>query len=73
MPLIRIKNFPNRAFAELASNRLGDEGILSWIRSPDIGIIGPSGWAVPQGADLYVEEEDAAQARTLISAVFGDI
>jgi len=73
MPLTKIKNFPNRAFAELASNRLDNQGILSWIRSPDIGIIGPSGWAVPQGADLYVEEEDAAEARRLISVLFGDI
>jgi hypothetical protein len=73
MPLTKIKNFPNRAFAELASNRLDSQGILSWIRSPDIGILGPSGWAVPQGADLYVEEENAAEARRLISVLFGDI
>ena len=73
MPLVRIKNFPSRMFAEMASVTLEQEGIASWIRSPDIGILGTTRDPVPQGADLYVEEEHAMQAGEIISALFGDL
>ena len=57
MPLVRVKNFPSRAFAELASETLRKEGILCWIISPDIAMLGGMpGGRVPQGADLYVDE-----------------
>jgi hypothetical protein len=73
MPLVKVKNFPNRMFAEMARETLRQEGVPSWIRSPDIGILGTTRDAVPQGADLYVEEEHATQARELISALFGNL
>src|SRR5262249_16898586 len=73
MPLVKIKNFPSRMFAEMARQTLEQEGVLSWIRSPDLGILGTARDPVPQGADLYVGEEDAMQARELILALFGDV
>ena len=74
MPLVRVKNFPSRAFAELASETLRKEGILCWIISPDIAMLGGMpGGRVPQGADLYVDDEDAEQARELVSALFGHL
>jgi hypothetical protein len=73
MPLVKIKNFPSRMFAQMASETLEQEGIPCWIRSPDIGILGTTRDAVPQGADLYVEEEHAADAREIVAALFGDL
>ena len=73
MPLVNIKNFPSRPFAEMARATLEEEGIRSWIRSPDIGILGMTGHPVPQGADLYVDAEDADRARDIVSALFGDV
>jgi len=73
MPLVKIKNFPSRTFAEMASETLKGEGISSWIQSPDIGILAVRGGPVPQGADLYVDEEHAVRARELVSALFGDL
>jgi len=54
--------------------RLRKEGILCWIISPDLAMLGGMpGGRVPQGADLYVDDEDAEQARELVSALFGHL
>ena len=68
-----VKNFPRRMFAEMAGEALEKEGIPSWIQSPDIGILGVRGGAVPQGADLHVKDEHAERARELLSALFRDL
>jgi hypothetical protein len=73
MPLVKIKNFPSRMFAEMARETLEKEGIPAWIRSPDIGILAASGWPVPQGADLYVEAEHAGRAAEVVADLFGDV
>ena len=57
----------------MASETLEAEGIRSWIRSPDIAIVGVIGHPVPQGADLYIDEDDVAKARDIVSALFGDV
>jgi hypothetical protein len=72
--LIKVKNFPNRMFAEHAQQTLEHEGISSVIQSPDAGILGAGGVAgLPQGADLYVVPELADQARSLLEALYDGI
>ena len=71
MPLVRIKNFPSRAFAELAHEMLANDGIPSWVQCADVD--GGTGWPVPESADLYVDEQHAADASELVSALFGDV
>jgi len=62
MPLLKLKNFPSRIFAEQAQQILECEGIPSVIFSPDVGITGTAGAAIPQGVDLYVPAEFAERA-----------
>ena len=74
MALIKIKNFPDRIFAERAQQTLEHEAIPSIIQSPDAGFTGAGGiWAGPQGADLYVEEEYVAQAKEILESLFDGI
>jgi hypothetical protein len=73
MSLSKVKNFPNRMFAEQAQQILEREGIPSVILSPDVGITGTSGAVIPQGVDLYVPEELAEKARQLVWALFNGI
>jgi hypothetical protein len=70
--VVKVKNFPSRTIADLASDILKKEGIRSWVSSLDVAILGVPGNPVPQGADLYVDEEDAERARELVYALFGD-
>ena len=63
--LAKVKHFPNRMIAEMASETLEHEGIPS-------GVVEASAWPV-FGADLYVDVDDAARAREIISARFGDL
>ncbi len=68
------KNFPDRLFAERAQQTLEDEGIPSVIQSPDAGILGAGAAAgLPQGADLYVEEEFYSQAHEILNELFDGI
>ncbi len=74
MALVRVKNFPDRLYAERARQSLEEDGIHSIIQSPDQGILGAGSAAgLPQGADLYVEEEDAARARELLNELFDGV
>ncbi len=74
MALVKIRNFPDRMFAERAQQTLQEEDIPSIIHSPDAGITGAGGiWAGPQGADLYVEEEYVERARELLESLFDGI
>jgi hypothetical protein len=74
MALKKIKNFPDRTYAERAQQTLVHEGISSIIQSPDAGFIGAGGvWGGPQGADLYVEQEDVERARELLESLFNGI
>ncbi len=65
VPWAKVKHFPNRMIAEMASETLEHEGIPS-------GVVEASTWPV-LGADLYVNMDDAARAREIISAMFGDL
>jgi hypothetical protein len=72
--LIKIKNFPNRAYAEHAKQQLEQEDIPSVIQSPDMGILGAGGTGgLPQGADLYVPDEYADRAHQILIALFDGI
>lgn len=74
MALVRIKNFPDRMYAERAQQTLENEGIPSVVQSVETGILGAGGAAgFPQGADLYVEEEHAEEARQLLSELFNGV
>lgn len=74
MALVKIKNFPNRMFAEQAQQCLEQEEIPSVIQSPDAGILGAGGVCdLPQGADLYVTEECAEEARQMLFSLFDGI
>ncbi|MEW6573809.1 MAG: DUF2007 domain-containing protein [Bacillota bacterium] len=73
MPLVKLKNFPSRIFAEQAQQILEREGIPSVIFSADVGITGTPGAVIPQGVDLYVPEEHAEQAYNLVFALFDGI
>ncbi len=74
MALVKLKNFPDRIFAERAQQSLEHEQIPSIIQSPDAGFTGAGGiWAGPQGADLYVEEEHVDRAREILEALFDGI
>jgi hypothetical protein len=71
LPLVKVKYFPSRMIAEMASETLEHEGIPS-------GVVEAPGWPLPQGADslgadLYVDAEDAARAQEIMSALFGDV
>ena len=72
--MVRIKNFPNRIFAEQAQQSLESEGIPSMLQSPDIGILGAGGSSsLPQGVDLYVDEEHSEKAQQILTALFDSI
>ena len=74
MALVKVKNFPDRMFAERAQQTLEREGIHSIIQSPDAGFIGAGGvWSGPQGADLYVDDVDVKRARELLESLFDGI
>jgi len=74
MALVKVKNFPDRLFAERAQQTLEREGIHSIIQSVDAGFIGAGGiWGGPQGADLYVEKEDLERSRELLESLFDGI
>ncbi|HEX9006118.1 MAG TPA: DUF2007 domain-containing protein [Bacteroidota bacterium] len=74
MGLRYVKNFPDRLYAERAQQTLEEEGIPSVIQSPDAGILGAGATAgLPQGADLYVEEEFYVQAREILNELFDGI
>ncbi len=74
MALVRVKNFPDRMYAERAQQTLADEGIASILQSPDIGILGAgSAVSLPGGVDLYVEEKDAARAGEILNVLFDGV
>jgi hypothetical protein len=65
VPLVKVKNFPNRMTAEMASEILEQEGIPS-------GVVEATGWPVLH-VDLYVGAGDVARAKDILSATFGDL
>jgi hypothetical protein len=72
--MVKVKNFPDRIFAEQAQQTLEKEGIPSILQSPDIGILGAGGSSsLPQGVDLFVSEEFAEKAREILTALFDGI
>jgi len=74
MDIVKVKNFPDRMYAERARQTLDVEGIPSIIQSLDAGILGAGGAVgLPQGADLYVPGEYAERARELLNDVFDGI
>ena len=74
MRLVKVKNFPDRMYAERAQQSLAETDIPSVIQAPDAGILGAGGAAgLPMGADLYVPEEYAEDAKHLLSELFDGI
>ncbi len=74
MKLKKIKNFPDRMYAERAQQTLAEEGIHSVIQAVDAGFLGAGGAAgLPQGADLYVPEDRAEEALLLLNELFDGI
>ncbi len=74
MSMVKVKNFPNRIFAEQAQQSLDKEGIPSMLQSPDMGILGAgSSGSLPQGVDLYVDEEYAEKAQQILTTLFDSI
>jgi hypothetical protein len=72
--MIKVKNFPDRIFAEQAQQTLEREGIPSILQSPDIGFLGAGGSSsLPQGVDLLVSEEFAEKAHEILTALFDGI
>ncbi len=74
MALVLVKNFPDRMYAERARQTLAESGIPAIIQAPDSGILGAGGaTGLPQGADLYVEEEFAAESHQMLDELFDGI
>ena len=68
MDLVVVKNFPNRALAEAASQFLKQEGIESLIQSSET--VGAGNY---QGIDLYVQERNRGKARQLLERLYDGI
>lgn len=74
MELVKVKNFPDRMYAERARQSLDAEGIPSIIQSIDAGFLGAGGaMGLPQGADLYVPSEFRSRAAELINDLFDGV
>ncbi|HUI63419.1 MAG TPA: DUF2007 domain-containing protein [Bacteroidota bacterium] len=74
MQLVKVKNFPDRLYAERARQSLDMEGIPALIQSIDIGILGAGGVVgLPQGVDLLVPAEFEERARELLSDLFDGV
>ena len=74
MDIVKVKNFPDRMYAERARQTLDVEGIPSIIQSVDAGFLGAGGaLGLPQGADLYVPVEFVERARELLNDVFDGV
>jgi len=74
MDLVKVKNFPDRMYAERARQTLDVEGIPSIIQSVDAGFLGAGGaLGLPQGADLYVPGEFVERPRELLNDVFDGV
>ena len=72
--LVKVKNFPDRMYAERARQSLDAEGNPSIIQSIDIGFLGAGGaLGLPQGADVYVPVEFAERAREILSDLFDGV
>lgn len=73
MGMVFIKNFPNRLFAEQAAQSLEQAGIPCVITTKDYGITGSGSNMNLEGVDLHVDEEDAEEAREMLSALYDGI
>ena len=74
MELVKVKNFPDRMYAERARQSLDAEGIPSIIQSVDVGFLGAGGaMGLPQGADLYVPRDYEGRAREILNELFDGI
>ena len=67
MKLEKIRNCENRIAADQAQQRLREAGIESVVQSLASGIFETS-----SGLDIFVEEHEAAKARSLLKNFFGD-
>lgn len=71
--LIKVKNFPDRIFAEQARDILNNNQITCVLKSPDVGVLGAAAATVTHGVDLYVYEEDEKKVYDLLNALFNGI
>jgi hypothetical protein len=67
MKLEKIRNCENRIAADQAQQRLHEAGIESIVQSFASSLFGDF-----SGLDIFVEEHEAAKARTLLKKFFGD-
>lgn len=66
-----VRLFPSRLEAEAIGNALAQHGIPYLVRSDDLGIFGPGHLgATPQGASLWVPEEELPRVKELLSCFF---
>ena len=68
--MVFIKNFPSRLFAEQAAQSLEHAGIHCIITTKDYGLTGSGSNMNLEGVDLYVDEEDVDEARSMLSALY---
>jgi hypothetical protein len=74
MNIVKVKNFPDRMYAERARQSLDEEGIPSLIQSSDIGFLGAGGAAgMPSGADIFVAADMAERAKEILNELFDGI
>jgi hypothetical protein len=75
MNIVKVKNFPDRMYAERARQSLDEEGIPSLIQSSDIGFLGAGGAAgLPvSGADIFVAADMAERAKEILNELFDGI
>ena len=65
MKLVTVGSFPNRIEADLAQGALEAAGIEAVVAADDAGGMEPGLWVA--GVRLLVREDDAAQARDLLT------
>jgi len=66
--IVLLKNFPSRALAEAGQAFLKANNIESILQGSDI-----AGTGMPQGFDLYVQEEDVKTAHDLLERLYDGI
>lgn len=71
MKLTKVGHFNSRLEAETIGNALRQYEIPFIVRSEDVGIFGPGHTgATPQGASLWVPEEDLPRVKELLTCLF---
>ena len=71
MEFRKVGHFNSRLEAEAIGHALDQYGIPYIVRSEDLGIFGPGHTgATPQGASLWVPDEDLPEVKRLLTCLF---